>query len=336
MSDAKEEASLNEWQSILDSSMSRKDGKEPKANADVQAKSVGIRAVLDKALQSYDKLPMLEIVFDRLVRLLTTSLRNLTSETVDVDVVSFNSLRFNNYIKMIPQTALITVFKAVEWENLGLLTIDSSLVFSMVDILFGGRKNKIDIDDTESRTHTDIEQALVRQISDIILSDLGSAFDVVSPITFAHDRLETNATFATIARPGDAAMLLQLKVDLESRGGKIDILIPYATLDPIRELLSKVFMGESFGADAEWEENLVNIAYGIDLPLDAIIISKPVTIMDVALLKVGKTIVLDHEAEEEILLSSSGVNIFKGQIGKKGDKMAMNITDVLLKRGVDV
>ena len=336
MSDAKEEASLNEWQSILDSSMSRKDGKESKANSDAQAKSVGIRAVLDKALQSYDKLPMLEIVFDRLVRLLTTSLRNLTSETVDVDVISFNSLRFNNYIKMIPQTALITVFKAVEWENLGLLTIDSSLVFSMVDILFGGRKNKIDIDDMESRTHTDIEQALVRQISDIILSDLGSAFDVVSPITFAHDRLETNATFATIARPGDAAMLLQLKVDLESRGGKIDILIPYATLDPIRELLSKVFMGESFGADAEWEENLVNIAYGIDLPLDAIIISKPVTIMDIALLKVGKTIVLDHEAEEEILLSSSGVNIFKGQIGKKGDKMAMNITDVLLKRGVDV
>jgi flagellar motor switch protein FliM len=336
MSDAKEEASLNEWQSILDSSMGRKDGKESKANADAQAKSVGIRAVLDKALQSYDKLPMLEIVFDRLVRLLTTSLRNLTSETVDVDVISFNSLRFNNYIKMIPQTALITVFKAVEWENLGLLTIDSSLVFSMVDILFGGRKNKIDIDDMESRTHTDIEQALVRQISDIILSDLGSAFDVVSPITFAHDRLETNATFATIARPGDAAMLLQLKVDLESRGGKIDILIPYATLDPIRELLSKVFMGESFGADAEWEENLVNIAYGIDLALDAIIISKPVTIMDVALLKVGKTIVLDHEAEEEILLSSSGVNIFKGQIGKKGDKMAMNITDVLLKRGVDV
>jgi flagellar motor switch protein FliM len=332
MSEAKEEASLNEWQSILDTSI--KTGKKQDYETEpVPNGAKGIKAVLDKALQSYDKLPMLEIVFDRLVRLLTTSLRNLTSETVDVDIISFNSLRFNNYIKMIPQTALITVFKAVEWENLGLLTIDSSLVFSMVDILFGGKKNKLDLDDMESRTHTDIEQALVRQISDVILGDLGSAFDVVSPITFAHDRLETNATFATIARPGDAAMLLQLKVDLESRGGKIDILIPYATLDPIRELLSKVFMGESFGADAEWEENLVNAAYDLELPIDAVIINKPLKIVDVASFQVGKTIVLDHEAEEEVLLTASGVGIFKGQIGKKGEQVAIHITDVLLKRG---
>ena len=109
------------------------------------------------------------------------------------------------------------------------MTIDSSLAFSLVDILFGGKKNKMP-DDMDARAPTEIEQALVKQISDILLSDLSTAFDVISPVTFSHDRMETNPTFATISRPGDAVMLLQLKVDLESRGGKIDILIPYATL----------------------------------------------------------------------------------------------------------
>src|ERR1044071_3578021 len=36
----------------------------------------GIRAIIDSAMVSYEGLPMLEIVFDRLVRLMTTSLRN--------------------------------------------------------------------------------------------------------------------------------------------------------------------------------------------------------------------------------------------------------------------
>src|SRR6202522_3713353 len=36
----------------------------------------GIRAIIDSAMVSYERLPMLEIIFDRLVRLMRTSLRN--------------------------------------------------------------------------------------------------------------------------------------------------------------------------------------------------------------------------------------------------------------------
>ena len=104
----KENAAAQEWEDALGD----EENQEKMADR-------GIKAVLDRALQSYEKLPMLEIVFDRLVRLLTTSLRNLTSETVDVDIITCNSLRFGAYMKTIPNTTLINVFKAVEWENLG-------------------------------------------------------------------------------------------------------------------------------------------------------------------------------------------------------------------------
>src|SRR5258705_217679 len=46
----------------------------------------GIRAIIDSAMVSYERLPMLEIVFDRLVRLMTTSLRNFTSNNVEVSL----------------------------------------------------------------------------------------------------------------------------------------------------------------------------------------------------------------------------------------------------------
>ena len=91
--------------------------------------STRIQAMLDKALSSYERLPMLEVVFDRLVRMMSTSLRNLTSDNVDVSLESINSLRFGDYINAVPLPALLTIFKAVEWENYGIITANSQLIF---------------------------------------------------------------------------------------------------------------------------------------------------------------------------------------------------------------
>ena len=72
-----------------------------KSSNAIEADQKGIKAVLDHALQSYEKLPMLEIVFEKLVRSLTSALRNFTSETTEIDIAGFKSLRFGNYLKNI-------------------------------------------------------------------------------------------------------------------------------------------------------------------------------------------------------------------------------------------
>ena len=102
----------------------------------------GIRAIIDSAMVSYERLPMLEIVFDRLVRLMTTSLRNFTSDNVEVSLDRITSVRFGDYMNSIPLPAVLSVFKAEEWENFGLATVDSSLIYSMIDVLLGGRRGQ--------------------------------------------------------------------------------------------------------------------------------------------------------------------------------------------------
>ena len=78
-----------------------------------EARTDGIFAILDKSMTAYEKLPMLEVVFDRLVRQLSTSLRNFTSENVDVSLDSMLSIRFDDYLNSIPLPALRVVFRAV-------------------------------------------------------------------------------------------------------------------------------------------------------------------------------------------------------------------------------
>src|SRR5258708_1971219 len=102
----------------------------------------GIRAIIDSAMVSYERLPMLEIVFDRLVRLMTMSLRNFTSDNVEVSLDRITSVPFGDYMNSIPLPAVLCVFKAEEWENFGLATVDSSLIYSIIDVLLGGRRGQ--------------------------------------------------------------------------------------------------------------------------------------------------------------------------------------------------
>ena len=119
--------------------MAEEQAKAEDAKKNVQEKKPtdlkGIKAVLEQSLQSYDKLPMLEIIFEKFIRQLSTSLRNLTSEPVDVTITDFSSLRFGSYFGSLENPSSIVVFKAVEWENLGLLILENNMIFSFVDIL---------------------------------------------------------------------------------------------------------------------------------------------------------------------------------------------------------
>ncbi len=100
----------------------------------------GVKAVLERSLQSYDKLPMLEIIFEKFIRQLSTSLRNLTSEAIDITISDFTSQRFSGYFKSLKNPYSIIIFKAVEWENFGMMILENNMILSFVDLLFGGKK----------------------------------------------------------------------------------------------------------------------------------------------------------------------------------------------------
>ncbi|MFT4091613.1 MAG: flagellar motor switch protein FliM, partial [Asticcacaulis sp.] len=208
----------------------------------------GIRAIINSAMVSYERLPMLEIVFDRLVRLMTTSLRNFTSDNVEVSLDNISSIRFGDYLNSIPLPAILAVFRAEELDNYGLLTVDSNLIYSIVDVLLGGRRGTAALR-IEGRPYTTIERVLVQRMVEVILNDARMAFEPLTPVNFNLDRLETNPRFAAIARPANAAILVKLRIDMEDRGGRVELLLPYATLEPIRKMLLQQFMGEKFGRD---------------------------------------------------------------------------------------
>ena len=290
----------------------------------------GIYAILNSALVSYERLPMLEIVFDRLVRMMSTSLRNFTSDNVEVTLDHISSVRFGDYLNSIPLPAMLSVFKAEEWDNYGLLTVDSALIYSIVDVLLGGRRGTAAMR-IEGRPYTTIERNLVQRMVHVVLGDLSVAFDPLSPVTFRFDRLETNPRFATIARPGNAATVAKLRIDMEDRGGRMELLIPYATLEPVRELLLQMFMGEKFGRDSIWEGHLVSELWMTQVDIHAVLDQVTSQLGDVLNWKVGSQIDLKATEDSNIELFSGDVPMFYGKMGRRQGHMAVKIDGRVIK-----
>ena len=293
---------------------------------DSDQERTGIRAIINSALVSYERLPMLEVVFDRLIRMLSTSMRNFTSDNVEVSLDNITSIRFGDYLNSIPLPAMLSVFRAREWDNYGLMTVDSALIYSIVDVLLGGRRGTAAMR-IEGRPYTTIELTLVEQMVQVVLGDMTTAFEPLSKVTFEFDRLETNPRFATVARPANAAVLVKLRIDMEDRGGRLELILPYATLEPVRELLLQMFMGEKFGRDSIWESHLATELWSTDVDIEAVIDEQTMSLRKVMELKVGETLMLNSNPESIIELKCGGIGLLAGRMGRVGPHIAVQIED---------
>lgn len=293
-------------------------------SGDDDSDRTGIRAIINSALVSYERLPMLEIVFDRLVRYMTTSLRNFTSDNVEVSLDNISSIRFGDYLNSIPLPAILTVFKAEQLENYGLLTVDSNLIYSIVDVLLGGRRGTATMR-IEGRPYTTIERVLVERMVEVVLGDAKMAFEPLTPVTFTLDRLETNPRFAAIARPANAAILVKLRIDMEDRGGRIELLLPYATLEPIRKMLLQQFMGEKFGRDNIWEGHLATEIWTTRMDIRAVLDEQQLPLQTVLNFKVGDTLMLNATPDKPVELRAGSVQLTTARMGRRNHQIAVRV-----------
>lgn len=288
----------------------------------------GIMDLINSALVNYERLPMLDVVFDRLVRLMSTSLRNLTSDNVEVSLDHISSVRFGDYLNSIPLPAMLSIFKAEEWDDRGLMVIDSALIYSIVDVLLGGRRGTSALR-VEGRPYTTIETRLIERMANVVLNDLSAAFDPLSPVSFRMDRIETNPRFATITQSNNAGVLARLRIDMGDRSGRIEVMIPYATLEPVREILLQMFMGEKFGRDSIWENHLTRELFQTDIHLSAILGETTVSLNDILNWKVGSTVILNTRPEDLIEMRVGQHPMFMAKVGQKQGQIAASIEEYI-------
>jgi len=286
--------------------------------------TTGLQVLLNSNQIQHKRMPLLEACFDRLVRALNKTLRTFTADNVELSLVDTNSVRFANYIETVPLPTLISVFKAAEWNDYGLINIDSPLIYSILDVLLGGRQSSMPLA-VEGRSFTTIEVTLIERMVVLILEDMTTAFKPLADVEFCHERMESNPSLATIAYPTDTAVLIKIDVDMDSRGGTIEVLIPYPTLEPVRHLLQQMFMGEKFGRDSIWENHWANEMLFTDVELEVSLGEQFIPLSEITAWTVGSTLQLRKKPDELVTLRCGDTHLLEGKVGRLGDHVAIKV-----------
>lgn len=288
----------------------------------------GLKAVIESNVISYERLPMLEVVCERMVRTFATSMRNLTSDAIDVSLEEITSTRFGEFMNHVALPAMFGVFKVREWENFGVVTVDSGLIYAVVDALLGGRRGNAPMR-VEGRAFTTIETQLVWKMVELALEELSSSFEAVEPVTMALERIEASPRFAAIAGPSNITAVATFRVDMEGRGGKFSILLPYATLEPVRAKLLQRFMGEKLGRDRMWEAHMASELTSTAVTVDVVLGEKQMPLREVTGLKVGQTIALNRSPDDALQVQCGGVPLGQAHIGQRSQNIAIRMaTDI--------
>ncbi|MCX8476640.1 MAG: flagellar motor switch protein FliM [Sphingomonas sp.] len=295
-------------------------------------KKKGLRAVIESKVISHERLPMLEVVCDRVVRAFASSMRNLTSDAIDVSLENVTSIRFGEFMNRVALPAMVGVFKVQEWESFGLVTVESGLIYAVVDALLGGRgggsPTLID-----GRAFTTIETGLVSRMLELALRDFAAAFEPIEPINIDLERIESNPRFAAIAGTSNICAIATFRVDMDGRGGEFTLVFPYATLEPVRHKLLQRFMGEKSGRDSIWEAHMASEIRKTNVDVNVVLGEKAMAIAELKALEVGQTIALHKSPDDALDLACGGVTLAQAQIGQRRGKVAVRLVNDVSSHG---
>ncbi|MDP3903205.1 MAG: FliM/FliN family flagellar motor switch protein [Methylococcaceae bacterium] len=200
--------------------------------------------------------------------------------------------------------------------------MDPRLVFTVVEYFFGGGGQFYN--QAEGREFTPTEMRVVRIIIDMIFKDLKEAWRPVMDLDFEYIGSEINPRFANIIGPAEIIVISTIHVELEGGGGDVNIAMPYAMLEPIRELLDAI-SSDSGDVDGSWQLALRNEVMRVEVGVNSQLVEKTMTIRDVMRLKKGDVIPIDMP--ESVILKAEGIPIFEGKVGISDGNYAIQIID---------
>jgi flagellar motor switch protein FliM len=274
------------------------------------------------------RMPTLEIINQRLARLLRASFSATLRRVIDVNALNVEMIKFGEFLKTLPVPTSMHIFRLAPLRGGALLVIESKLVFALIDSFFGGPGNahvKI-----EGRDFTPIESHMIHRVASVIFNDMGKAWEAVQPIQIELERSEVNPQFVGIVPPSDVVVVTPFEVEMEEVRGMATICIPYSTLEPIRSRLYASFQSERLEIDYTWLRRMVQQLENITVEASVELGSTEISVRTLLDLQVGDIICLDQDSDSELLLRVEGVPKFIGLPRVIKQKKALEITSKVL------
>ena len=267
------------------------------------------------------RMPTMEIVNERFARNLRLGLFNFIRRSPEISVGPVTVQRYSAFLR---ELAVPTNFNIVALRPLrgnGLVVCEPALVFGVIESLYGGiGKFQTRI---EGRDFSATEQRVINRMVDVITSEYKKAWTGIYPLQLDYQRSEMQPQFANIATPSEIVVSTSFQLEIGEITGAIHICMPYATLEPIRDVLYSSTQGDSIEVDRRWVNVLTQEIQAAQVVLVAELAHAEATVEQLIAMKPGDFIELDKPTRVQAKVD--GVPLFDCQYCTHNAKYALKI-----------
>ncbi len=271
------------------------------------------------------RLPQLEVIYEKFMRSFRVSLSASLRKIASITLTSTEFLKFGEFINTLPIPTCMSVLRFNNLRGSALFVIEAKLAYALVDSFFGGADRpyaKLD-----GKEFTPIELQIVKKVVELAINELEISWSTIEKIDCSFQRTEINPQFVGIVPPTDVVIASTFDVELEQASGTISIVIPYSTIEPIKQKLSTGFQVESDQTDKKlWTSIIKEQLLETDVDIKVNLGETEIKLKDLMNLKIGDVIPLTQDSSGELDVQVENVKKFKGYYGVHHGTVAMQIT----------
>lgn len=270
------------------------------------------------------RMPILEIIYERFIRQFRVSLSNSLRKISTISMISTDLLKFGEFVNTLPIPSCMCIMRFNELRGPALIVFESKLAYAIIDSYFGGTDRPFT--KIEGKEFTSIELSFMRRVMDMAINDLEEAWAPVHRIDAQYSRTEINPQFVGVVPPSDVIITTTFEVEFESASGTIMVVIPYSTIEPIKQKLSSSFQADNDVVDTLWNRSMQEHVNHSEASAVVKLGETDMTIGDLISLQVGDVIPLSQEVSGELDLEIEDSKKLKCLIGVYKGSRAVQIT----------
>lgn len=274
------------------------------------------------------RMPQLDVIYERFMRSFRISLSSALRKIASLNHTSTDFLKFGEFINTLPVPTCMSVLRFGALRGSALMVCETKLAYSFVDSFLGGTDRPYT--KIEGKEFTAIELSILRRVVELALGDLEEAWSAVSKLEASFVRTEVNPQFVGIVPPTDIVIVSTFDVELENASGSISLVIPYSTIEPIKQKLATGFQAEADQADKKLTASILKKQLmGAELDMCVKLGTAEISMDDLMRLHVGDIIPLGQDATGELFVEIEGVKKMRAYYGVSHGNVAVQVTKIL-------
>jgi flagellar motor switch protein FliM len=245
---------------------------------------------------------------------------------VEIQLHSVDQMTYGEFLMSLPNPTSFNVFSMKPLEGNGVLEINPSIAFPMLDRILGGKGEPFET----NREFSDIELSLFETILRVMMATLREAWGPVTDLYPQIESKESSPNVVQIVAQNEIVVMVVMEIIIGHSSGMMNICYPVIALEPILpKLASRDLMLNETSSKKSRNQELQVLLGGAHVNLEVNLGYAQLSLQELLEVEEGDILRLNLPADDVVSISVDGKERFIAQMGLRRFRKSVQITQLI-------